>query len=90
MEKGDVSGLSCRFNQGATDRRVEWMSSNPAIVRVDAAGRVTAVSAGETYVVATTPSAQPTSLHSTGMVVFRYWRVNAAPGARMLRRFRLT
>ena len=56
MEKGDVSGLSCRFNQGATDQRVEWMSSNPDIVRVDAAGRVTAVSAGETYVVATTPS----------------------------------
>ena len=47
MEKGDVSGLSCRFNQGATDQRVEWMSSNPGIVRVDAAGRVTAVSAGD-------------------------------------------
>jgi len=56
MEKGNVSGLSCVFNSGATDHRVEWMSANPSIVRVDAAGRVTAVGAGETYIVATTPS----------------------------------
>ena len=56
MEKGDVSGLSCRFNDGVSDLRVEWMSANTNIVKVDAAGRVTAVGAGETYVIATTPT----------------------------------
>ena len=56
MNKGDVSGLSCIFNPGASDQRVEWLSADPKIVTVDAAGRVTAVSGGETYVIATTPS----------------------------------
>lgn len=42
MDKGDVSGLSCTFNAGASDQRVEWLSANPDIVTVDAAGRVTA------------------------------------------------
>lgn len=56
LEKGEVSGLSCIFNEGVTDRRVEWMSANPEIVKVDGAGRITAVGSGETYVVATTPS----------------------------------
>lgn len=56
LEKGEVSGLTCVFNAGATDTRVEWLSADPAVVTVDGAGRVTAVGAGETYVVATTPN----------------------------------
>jgi len=56
MKKGEISGLSCIFNDGATDQRVEWFSANPDIALVDSAGRVTAVGAGNTYIVATTPS----------------------------------
>lgn len=56
LEKGEVSGLSCVFNDGASDRRVEWLSANPSVVTVDGDGRVTAVGPGETYVVATTPN----------------------------------
>lgn len=55
LDKGEVSGLSCVFNNGVSDTRVEWMSADPAIAKVDAAGRISAVGAGETYVVATTP-----------------------------------
>lgn len=56
LEKGEVSGLSCVFNDGATDQRVEWLSADPSVVTVDGDGRVTAVGSGETYVIATTPN----------------------------------
>ena len=35
LEKGEVSGLSCVFNDGATDQRVEWLSADPSVVTVD-------------------------------------------------------
>lgn len=54
MDKGDVSGLSYTFNYGAMEQNVSWSSANPEIVSVDAAGRLTALSAGETYVTAVT------------------------------------
>jgi len=54
MNKGDVSGLSYHFNHGAASQQVAWESADTGIVRVDAAGRVTAVGAGETVVTATT------------------------------------
>lgn len=53
MNKGDVSGLSWQFNHGAEAQQVTWSSENTDIVQVDAAGRVTAVGAGETRVTAT-------------------------------------
>jgi len=53
MDKGDVSGLSYEFNTGATQQSVSWSSADPEIVTVDAAGRLVAVGAGETYVTAT-------------------------------------
>lgn len=53
MNKGDVSGLSYQFNYGATAQNVVWSSADPEIVRVDNAGRVSAVGAGETYITAT-------------------------------------
>lgn len=56
MNKGDISGLSCRFNNGATVQSVVWTSADPGVVRVDSAGRITAVGAGQTYVTATTGS----------------------------------
>lgn len=54
LNKGDVSGLTCVYNEGASSRGVEWYSANEAVARVDGAGRVTAIGAGETYIVATT------------------------------------
>lgn len=53
MDKGDISGLSCQFNNGATVQNVVWSSADPDIVQVDGAGRITAVGAGQTYVKAT-------------------------------------
>lgn len=53
MNKGDISGLSCHFNNGATAQNVVWVSADPKIVHVDGAGRLTAVGAGETHITAT-------------------------------------
>lgn len=56
MEKGEVSGLSATFNEGADDTRLEWRSEDDAIATVDAAGRVTARRGGRTKVYAVTPN----------------------------------
>lgn len=53
MNKGDISGLSCYFNNGVTAENVVWISADPGVVRVDSAGRLTAVGAGETHITAT-------------------------------------
>lgn len=55
MEKGQATGLTASFNEGADDTRLEWRSEDPAIASVDAAGRVTALKGGRTQVYATTP-----------------------------------
>lgn len=55
MEKGDVTGLSATFNDGADDTRIEWRSEDDAIASVDATGRVTAKKGGRTKVYAVTP-----------------------------------
>lgn len=55
MEKGEVTGLSAIFNDGADDTRVEWRSEDPEIAAVDSAGRVTALRGGSTRVYAVTP-----------------------------------
>ena len=78
MDKGDISGLSCVFNAGVSDQRVEWMSADPKVVTVDAAGRVTAVGGGETYVIATTPSGL--SAAATVRVRVRGTAVQVVPG----------
>ena len=55
MEKGQVTGLTAAFNEGADDTRLEWRSENPEIAQVDAVGRVTALQGGQTTVYAITP-----------------------------------
>ena len=55
MEKGEVTGLSAVFNEGADDTRLEWLSEDPEIARIDVNGRVTALRGGETTVCALTP-----------------------------------
>lgn len=52
LNKGDVSGLSCIYNEGASSRGVEWYSTNEAVAQVDNVGRVSAIGAGEAYIVA--------------------------------------
>lgn len=78
MNKGEISGLSCVFNPGASDQRVEWLSADPEVVTVDAAGRVTALGGGETYVIATTPNGL--SAAATVRVRVRGTAVQIAPG----------
>lgn len=56
MEKGEVTGLSVAFNDGADDTRVEWVSEDPEIAQVDTSGRVTALRGGSTTVYALTPN----------------------------------
>ena len=56
MEKGQATGLSASFNEGADDTRLEWASADSEIAKVDAAGRVTALRGGQTQVYATTPN----------------------------------
>ena len=55
MEKGDITGLSAGFNEGADDTRVEWHSEDDKIADVDPTGRVTALRGGRTKVYAVTP-----------------------------------
>lgn len=73
MEKGDVSGLSYRVNTGASMHNVKWESLDPSIASVDAAGRVSAVGGGDTYIVATAPNgmtdAALVSVHVQGNAV---------------------
>jgi len=78
LEKGEISGLTCIFNKGASDQRVTWLSANPDIVKVDSAGRVTAVGSGETYVVAATPGGM--SAAATVRVNQRSTAVHIVPG----------
>ena len=56
MEKGEVSGLSAIFNEGAQDTLLEWRSEDEEIATVDPAGRVTARRGGRTKVYAITPN----------------------------------
>lgn len=56
MEKGDVTGLSASFNDGADDTLLEWRSEDESIATVDTTGRVTAVLGGRTKVYAVTPN----------------------------------
>lgn len=50
LEKGQYSGLRVSYNADATDTRLQWLSSDESVVRVDASGRIEAVGGGEAYV----------------------------------------
>lgn len=56
MEKGQVTGLTVSFNEGADDTRVEWGVEDGEIAAVDGAGRVTALRGGRTRVYALSPT----------------------------------
>ena len=50
IEKGQFSGLKVRYNQDASDARLQWISSDEGIVRVDDYGRLEGVGGGEAFV----------------------------------------
>ncbi|MBR0366842.1 MAG: Ig-like domain-containing protein [Clostridia bacterium] len=56
IEKGEVTGLSASFNEGADDTLLEWRSEDESIATVDPTGRVTAHRGGRTKVYAVTPN----------------------------------
>ena len=56
MEKGQVTGLSASFNEGAEDTRLEWRSEDPEIAQVNIVGQVTALKGGRTKVYAAAPN----------------------------------
>ena len=56
IEKGQVTGLSASFNEGADDTRLEWRSDDPEIARINAAGQVTGMKGGQTQVYAAAPN----------------------------------
>lgn len=55
LEKGETLQLTAKIHapEGVTVASTEWSSTNPNVATVDANGLVTAVEAGETYIVVT-------------------------------------
>ena len=64
----------------ATNKTVNWVSSNPAIVTVDANGKVTAVAAGTANITATTVDGNKTAV-CTVTVTGRTYTLSSDPGA---------
>lgn len=56
IEKGQISSLRATYNSDASDARLQWVSANEKVARVDAAGRIEGVGGGETYVSVVAPS----------------------------------
>lgn len=50
ISKGEYSGLRVDYNSDASDTRLQWLSSDESVVRVDASGRIEGVGGGEAYV----------------------------------------
>lgn len=61
IAKGEISGLSVRYNADASDTRLQWISSDEGIARVDQAGRVEGVSGGSAYISVITPAGRSAS-----------------------------
>ena len=64
----------------ATNKTVNWVSSNPAIVTVDANGKVTAVAAGTANITATTVDGNKTAVCAV-TVTGRTYTLSSDPGA---------
>ncbi len=50
IDKGEFTGLRASYNADATNPRLQWVSSNEDVVRVDNSGRLEGVGGGEAYV----------------------------------------
>lgn len=61
LKKGEYSGLRVRYNEDATDQRLQWISGDEGVARVDKTGRIEGVGGGETYVSVITPNGKSAS-----------------------------
>ena len=61
LEKGEYSGLTVSYNTDASDTRLQWLSSDENVVRVDSTGRVEGVGGGEAYVSVIAPNGRSAS-----------------------------
>ncbi len=61
IKKGQYSGLSVSYNSDASDTRLQWISSDENIVKVDNSGRVEGVGGGEAYVSVVAPNGRSDS-----------------------------
>lgn len=61
IDKGEYSGLRVSYNSDASDTRLQWLSSNENVVRVDSSGRILGVGGGEAYVSVLAPNGNSAS-----------------------------
>lgn len=61
IDKGEYSGMRVSYNADASDTRLQWLSSDESIVRVDASGRIEGVGGGEAYVSVISPNGRSAS-----------------------------
>jgi len=61
IDKGEYSGLRVSYNSDASDTRLQWLSSDERVVRVDSSGRVEGVGGGEAYVSVLAPNGRSAS-----------------------------
>ena len=62
MNIGDIETLVATINpSNATNKSLKWMSTNSKVATVDGEGKITALSEGNTNVIATTEDGNKTS-----------------------------
>lgn len=61
IAKGEYSGLRVSYNSDASDTRLQWLSSDERVVRVDSSGRIEGVGGGEAYVSVLAPNGRSAS-----------------------------
>ncbi|MBQ8507723.1 MAG: Ig-like domain-containing protein [Clostridia bacterium] len=61
LEKGQFSGLSVSYNADASDARLQWISADESVAKVDAAGRIEGVGGGETVISVVSPNGRSAS-----------------------------
>lgn len=61
IDKGEYSGLTVSYNTDASDTRLQWLSSDEDVVRVDATGRIEGVGGGEAFVSVIAPNGRSAS-----------------------------
>lgn len=61
IEKGQYSGMRVSYNADASDTRLQWLSSDENVVRVDSTGRIEGVGGGEAYVSVISPNGRSAS-----------------------------
>lgn len=61
IDKGEYSGLRVEYNSDASDTRLQWISSDERVVRVDDSGRIEGVGGGEAYVSVLAPNGRSAS-----------------------------